>query len=85
MLFTATRPLQQLDCLTVELDFDAVDSLEAARSLSQVMAVLEKRMLINCENLTCVRRYGVCFCVSQLLRIHAYGVRPVLTRARSEL
>ena len=82
----AIAPLPQpLQCLTVELDFNAVDPIMAARSLHQITAVSDKRMLINCDDLDCVRAYGVCFFVSQLLRMRAYGITLVLRRVRPEL
>ncbi|HEX8349430.1 MAG TPA: hypothetical protein VF598_05690 [Hymenobacter sp.] len=85
MLSTITTPRQQLQCLTVELDFNAVNPLEAARSLQQITAVPDKRMLINCDHLDCVRTHGVCFFISQLLRMRSYGITLVLRRVPAEL
>jgi len=85
MSYRTTNLRQPLTGLTIELDFNAVDPLEVARSLSQITGVSHKCLLISCDNLACLRRYGVCFFVSQLLLMRTYGITILLRRVRPEL
>ena len=85
MLPSYSKSLPQPDCLTLKLDFNALNPLQAVQSLSRITSISTKRLLIDCENLTCVRELGVSYFASILLQIRLHGVTPVLQRVPPSL
>ncbi|GGE99633.1 hypothetical protein [Hymenobacter cavernae] len=56
MSYATTILGQPLASLILEIDFNGADPLETARSLSQITGVPTECLLINCDNLACLRR-----------------------------
>lgn len=85
MLPDYSKSLPRPDCLTLKVDFNTINPLQIAQSLGRITTIPEKRLLITCENLTCVRELGVSYFVSVLLQIRSCGVTPILQRVPPSL
>jgi anti-anti-sigma regulatory factor len=62
----------------IRVNPDQTNCKELARHLLRTCPVRRPRLVIDCQDLQCVRRYGVSYFVSQLLTLHGAGAQVLL-------
>ena len=62
----------------MRVNFNTTNATELARALSRRGYLWRPRLLINCQQLDCLRDRGVCYFVSQLLLLHRAGAKILL-------
>ncbi|MCB2408687.1 STAS domain-containing protein [Hymenobacter lucidus] len=62
----------------IRVNFNEIKPMELARMLMRYSKLRRPRLLIDCQNIKCVRTRGVAYFVSQLLTLQAAGAKVLL-------